>query len=877
MILLGAEHRPVGMSGAPHSVSEGKRPRSRQEDAAESTQLAGCIGAILDLLQIWGFQRGLRGLCFQKTYHHWKSLLPFFKQSWMRLAKYKLAAFFSAQTDQELPPIPPGLLDMDSPCVLVSGSGYRFLRTLMLKSDRTTRLGILESLKLSKKGMPRPSEKDCAQKVVETVRLLTTPVVEDPRKWWGLRPLSAATEAPLRWGDLEDYEESDGVWYADRNELCYELRRTVREVCEGVSYSLADRGRPLFPSINAAFQRSRAQGGAAGHIIASWAKASSERVTWDSAVHLDRQRPEAQIEIDDLCLRFWSYCLRQALDEQPRVRPVGLAEALKVRVISKGPAFTYFVLKPLQRKLRELLCRFPEFRSLRRGGDLTPDDFQEVIGGSLPDGWRFLSGDFEAATDNLRSWVSETIWAEIVSCLHLSKAEEMLGYHALTRHVFRIDKLAGVEGVQDLLGVDIPQSTGQLMGSIISFPVLCIANYTISRMVIERDSFVRSRRHMRYCMGKLPCFINGDDVVFKCSLDGRKAWRNYAGAAGLKESVGKTYHSPLFLEMNSRLMEYVAEEREELRFVDSNTGAVRFRHFRYVPFVNLGLVNGMKRSEGKYGVEDILGSEREMSLGARHRELLEEVGAAWAEPTHRLFLIRNQQLLEQVHVPWYVSERFGGLGLHYVGKCGLSDLDIRLCRAIALGKLEVARYSAEAGLGWKSAQQVLRENFGSLRCQVDWKTSEDLSAITTKLALRQFLTSDPVDRTATEVVCPVRDVLRRNERLWARLVRGRYGIPGLGWRVAGKFLGGDEVFSLDTDVVRRDVRAIWDIMQTYLPEMARSGSDLRTTIGRFAPDPFAARVLSHFLLHEDREDLWKVVGAHAYAPLLGYPLLPSYY
>jgi len=721
------------------------------------------------------------------------------------------------------------------------------------KSDPTTRLGILASLKLSKKGMPRPDKKMCQDKAIETVLHLSRPPVEDPRKWWGLRPLSLSIDRPLLWSQVDDSEEREGLWYADRNELVRELERTVDELCADWSYTRDDRCRPLFPSFNASYHASRAQGGAAAYLQARWLSREfsgglpdahrglelSARLTtslrsrlyrqevlvadpgsgslqpvgsgsgsgdtgfwidWQSAMPADHiQDPVASVDLDlhDLSGRFWNFCLKQAMTERPLVLPVGLSEALKVRVITKGPSFTYFVLKPLQRALRERLAHFQEFKSLAIGGDLRPLDFLQVLGGSLPEGYGFLSGDYEAATDNLRSWVSEVIWERLCKCLHLSAAERELGFRALTQHDLSLDdrslKLIDPT-LREQFATGVRQRTGQLMGSIISFPILCIANYAISRMVIERDATILNKgRRSRFPLGRLPCLINGDDVVFRCSPAGRAAWRIYASSVGLKESVGKTYYSREFLEMNSRLMEYVEhpELDPSLVFQDPITGKARHQHYRFTPLINMGLVNGLKRSAGKFGVEEVLGSLREAPIGARHRELMSECGDQWMEAVHRLFLIRNHDVLSRVHVPWYVSERFGGLGLFPLKGTGASETDVRLCRAIALNDLAVASSNPEAGPGWSEAVQRLRENFGYLSRQLHYRQREVSVAVATRLALALFLTSAETRLKIDEVLPLSRktgqaaaiDALRENERLWRRLQAGRYGYPSCQWKI----------------------------------------------------------------------------------------------
>jgi len=65
-----------------------------------------------------------------------------------------------------------------------------------------------------------------------------------------------------------------------------------------------------------------------------------------------------------------------ALGEVADVELVALAEALKVRVISKGPALTYFVLKPVQ---KFLLRQMKKFRCFKLVGETVTTTFLESV------------------------------------------------------------------------------------------------------------------------------------------------------------------------------------------------------------------------------------------------------------------------------------------------------------------------------------------------------------------------------------------------------------------------------------------------------------------------------------------------------------------
>jgi len=266
-----------------------------------------------------------------------------------------------------------------------------------------------------------------------------------------------------------------------RSEFEIELRRTVRECvlpyATSSPYGWEDRVRPYFPSTSAHYINSRKAGGAVGFVLEhpdlldglreedGYLRPEVRVVNGESVVFYAGE--------EDLRLAFdsyWQRLLRVAAAERPDVEPVGLAEALKVRVITKGPPAMQTVMRPLQRYLFACLSRLRVFKSLSCGGDLDPVFLTQVFG-SLRAGQKFLSGDFEAATDNLKPWVSETLWSELSAVLGLAPMECQIGKTLLTGHFFS----------------GKPQINGQLMGSILSFPILCLANLTLCRVAIEAD------------------------------------------------------------------------------------------------------------------------------------------------------------------------------------------------------------------------------------------------------------------------------------------------------------------------------------------------------------------------------------------------------
>jgi len=70
--------------------------------------------------------------------------------------------------------------------------------------------------------------------------------------------------------------------------------------------------------------------------------------------------------------------------------------------------------------------------------------------------------------------------------------------------------------------VPFEQVGGQLMGSLLSFPLLCLQNYIAFRWVFPAS---------------VPVKINGDDIVFRSTLDQFDRWSAVVGQLGLRLSL----------------------------------------------------------------------------------------------------------------------------------------------------------------------------------------------------------------------------------------------------------------------------------------------------------------------------------------------------
>jgi hypothetical protein len=115
---------------------------------------------------------------------------------------------------------------------------------------------------------------------------------------------------------------------------------------------------------------------------------------------------------------------------------------------------------------------------------------------------------------------------------------------------------------------EFEQTNGQLMGSPLSFPILCIINLLAYWSAMEEYLGYRTP------FWKLPCLINGDDILFRSNAEFYLIWQKWITIVGFTLSPGKNYISPHFLTVNS--VSYLYSQK--------------LRSFRKIPFLNTGIL-----------------------------------------------------------------------------------------------------------------------------------------------------------------------------------------------------------------------------------------------------------------------------------------------
>nr|WAK77984.1 MAG: RNA-dependent RNA polymerase [Botourmiaviridae sp.] len=240
------------------------------------------------------------------------------------------------------------------------------------------------------------------------------------------------------------------------------------------------------------------------------------------------------------------------------------AELMVVQSAGKPRPLTKFsgetlLLKPLHTSIYDRL-RSQLWLSV---GDISDSSLARA-GFSLKDGDVLTSGDYKSATDQLSIEVAERILDTILAnaiCVPPGLREEAL---KILRPVLFHEKL--VPG-------GIEPRVGQMMGSFLSFPLLCLQNRFAFLWAMRTGGLSPAAAE------KVPCLINGDDILFRSTPSLSEVWMKTVGELGLEVERTKTSVSPNFGSLNSTLLRW---KGVHLRVIPT----LRFGRLRSSQYVN---------------------------------------------------------------------------------------------------------------------------------------------------------------------------------------------------------------------------------------------------------------------------------------------------
>jgi len=372
---------------------------------------------------------------------------------------------------------------------------------------------------------------------------------------------------------------------------------------------------------------------------------------------------------------------------------VPILEPLKVRVITKTDAAVTHYARPLQSvswshnfskwqfsltgtplvgyHLYDLDARTDLFlKDLPRYGGVVPDQDPHV---------HWVSGDYKGATDRLDIRASRLVFENMLDAMGADKDTVPIGGRSYNRDYLRMNLFDLVlyysekKNGQPFVS-SVKQQNGQLMGSVLSFPLLCVCNYLAYFLAIleyyaididafdQRDKEIRSRQRREYLkatrsgilfpgspafkgllvelIDKIPVLINGDDILFRCTSSFYPVWKKYLDRFGFVESLGKNYVSQDFLTVNSKL--FIISKRDGKN------------EFRESEFFNCGLLTGA------------LNLEEKILPFWDHWETLAK-GCRNPERTWRRFLHYHVRIMKPIlgkSVNPFIPRELGGLGFY---------------------------------------------------------------------------------------------------------------------------------------------------------------------------------------------------------------------
>lgn len=540
--------------------------------------------------------------------------------------------------------------DFESSLVIFQSRIRRFLRAVFHRAmgqslsayprRRRKALKVGQTFLQMKKGTPLVSEALIGEAKLKHKKAITGSGLS------GLRIGDRFMREPgLLWSDVVEETEKEEL-------LMKTIRGIVNELFPKGDYNAKlERADAAFPSFSGYFENTRAQSGAVGKLAKS-ARANLPSDSVLSDLELDRmavmamrmggtERSKNRLAVFNAAkklreIRPWVN--EEAFLEETAVRirsshfdatPVFLQEPLKVRTITKGPSFPYWVLKPLQSYLWGVLRHHPTFQLV--GTPISGELLGKVFNRRLVGDEGFVSGDYSAATDNLKQWLSRFTINTIMERISAPNWLRRLASKSLVGH-----RLHYKDEVLD-------QINGQLMGAPLSFPVLCIVNAALCSAPLRRRKEFRRGK-----LSSLPVLVNGDDCGMIYTPCEYATWKSLSTLAGMAPSVGKCYFDKRLIQLNSEL--YMVEPDKD----GSNT-------FQYVPYYNFSLCSPFL-SKG--------GSERHWTAYASScREFLRLAGAHRPERQSRLvsIWIRRMKPWLDSRVPsemaWGLPKCLGGLGL----------------------------------------------------------------------------------------------------------------------------------------------------------------------------------------------------------------------
>jgi hypothetical protein len=320
----------------------------------------------------------------------------------------------------------------------------------------------------------------------------------------------------------------------------------------------------------------------------------------------------------------------------------------------------------------------------------------EVVQERFPfDGVPIVSGDYSAATDGVNMEATKVVFNNITKHLALTDVIHERLFTSLCganmQYGQTLDSYKKKLPERLLKSIPLPpdtvQTNGQLMGNILSFPILCIINLAgwVSAHLSHgpgpafwSPDVDWPRRRLYYSLfhgvnrghfsptelASFNVLINGDDILFKASTDLYARWREAIVPYGFTLSMGKNYISSSFFTVNSELYSAYTGSAST-RVVNAPNRALRPWWGAFYPdFFRM-------RQEIKWETGmDVLSSDLRQVLHHVQSDLRKSVDKIHWPLTNRLWfdVIRHSTMLNPYKgLNWFLPIEQGGMGFDSTG------------------------------------------------------------------------------------------------------------------------------------------------------------------------------------------------------------------
>jgi hypothetical protein len=384
------------------------------------------------------------------------------------------------------------------------------------------------------------------------------------------------------------------------------------------------------------------------------------------------------------------------------VKTYAICEPLKVRMITKGESLPYYYSKYFQKGMFKYLRKFPQLSLV--GESVTTQHIHDLISrhnylrnkntgktSSLYHPLNFtkwVSGDYSAATDSIALKITMTAFEALLasqqipeeeknilrSVIYASKVhypKESSVYKAWETEWNELDKKKSK--LKDDIEFFIRQKCGQLMGSPLSFPILCIVNLVSYSIALHTYLTEEFGIDTYIPFEELPVLVNGDDILFLTNDIFYKYWIDSITKVGFQLSIGKNYIHESLLTINSQCFEVTGSVLTD----PSNL------KIEMIPFLNIGLMTGQSKLRARDKTE-LLPFE----------EWYNKVVAGALDPVqaHKYFLYYHRDRVnictQKGKYNLFISRNLGGCGFHKPEGLDVEYNDFHLHLACYLFRLQ---------------------------------------------------------------------------------------------------------------------------------------------------------------------------------------------